>query len=165
MASTYPITRQIAWVSLIPQLIVMACLILLAGLLGLPHYFALGALVYLLLSGLLKRILSRHHRKGIALYKKGLFKEAITHYQNSYAFFIKHSWIDKYRYLTLLCSSRVSYIEMALLNIAHCYGQIDEAEESLKYYQLALQAYPNSEVAKMALRMFQAVRDTDQPKD
>jgi hypothetical protein len=80
MASTYPITRQIAWVSLIPQLIVMACLILLAGLLGLPHYFALGALVYLLLSGLLKRILSRHHRKGIALYKKGLFKEAITHY-------------------------------------------------------------------------------------
>jgi tetratricopeptide (TPR) repeat protein len=54
---------------------------------------------------------------------------------------------------------------MALLNIAHCYGQIDEAEESLKYYQLALQAYPNSEVAKMALRMFQAVRDTDQPKD
>lgn len=78
---------------------------------------------YLLLSFCLRSLLLQEHRAGMKLTKKERFTEAIQHFEKSYEFFTRHTWMDKYRYLALLSSGRLSYREMALINIAFCSGQ------------------------------------------
>jgi tetratricopeptide (TPR) repeat protein len=118
-----------------------------------------GAIIYLTISFLVRFGVPSHHRKGIALFKKGSFMEAIPFFEKSYVFFKKNEWIDKYRYITLLSSSRISYTEMALLNIAFCYGQSGNGKESKDYYEKVLSEFPNSEIAKASLRMFESAKE------
>ncbi|MDO4304441.1 MAG: tetratricopeptide repeat protein [Bacillota bacterium] len=155
MASNKPVIRQIAWISMIPQLIVMAILVVLFGILIKPFEYALivAMLFYLFVSNLLRNLVPRHHRKGIALYKAGNYAQAIGEYEKSYAFFTEHAWIDKYRFIVLLSSSRISYTEMALLNIAFCYAQMGDGNRAKEYYEKVLEQFPDSEMAKSALRM------------
>jgi len=79
MASKKPIVRQTAWISLVPQLIVMILLVVLFGILIKPFEYALivAMLFYLFVSNLLRNLVPRHHRKGIALYKAGNYAQAI----------------------------------------------------------------------------------------
>lgn len=155
MASNKPVVRQIAWVSLVPQLIVMILLVVLFGILIKPFEYALivAMLFYLFVSNLLRNLVPRYHRKGIALYKAGNYAQAIGEYEKSYAFFTEHAWIDKYRFIVLLSSSRISYTEMALLNIAFCYAQMEDGRRAKEYYDKVLEQFPDSEMAKSALRM------------
>ena len=52
----------------------------------------------------------------------------------------------------LLSSSRITYKEMALNNIAFCYGQIWHCDKSREYYERTLNEYPDSGMAKAGLR-------------
>jgi tetratricopeptide (TPR) repeat protein len=101
----------------------------------------------------------KHHRRGVSLFKKKAFAKAIQHFRKSYDFFKRNMWIDNYRYITLLSSSRVSYTEMALLNMAYCYGQIGNGNQSLKTYKKALDEFPDSEMALAALKMFESTKN------
>lgn len=159
MASKIPIVRQIAWLSLFPQLAVMACIIICARFIGFQNYVMAGAIIYLTISFLVRFGVPFHHRKGIVLFKKGSYAEAIPFFEKSYVFFKKNGWIDKYRYITLLSSSRISYTEMALLNIAFCYGQSGNGKASKDYYEKALSEFPNSGIAKASLRMFESAKE------
>jgi len=111
----------------------------------------LGALTYLIISNVLERGLTHNHRKGIQLSRSGKYAEAIDEYKMSYDFFRKHSWIDKYRYLTMLSSSKYSYTEMALTNIAFCYAHSGDVASMAEYYQKTLELYPDNDMAKKAL--------------
>lgn len=155
MWSEKPIVRQIAWLSMLPQFFVMGVLVVIFTLFLKSFYLALclAMIVYLVISFSLWRGVPRYHRKGILLYKQGNYAQAIEEYKKSYVFFSKHPWIDKYRYLTLLSASKISYTEMALLNIAFCYTQIKNAKSAKEYYQKALERFPNSEMAKISLNM------------
>lgn len=115
-----PIVRQIAWVSVISQLVVMCTIFAVMYVLNAPVPILTGALVYL---HSLRRLLPAAHRRGVALFKKQGFTAAILEFERSYESFTHHKWIDDFRDLTLLSSSRISYHEMALLNIAFCHGQ------------------------------------------
>jgi tetratricopeptide (TPR) repeat protein len=159
MASKIPIVRQIAWLSLLPHLALIVFIIILARIIGFQNYVMAGAIIYLTISFLVRFGVPSHHRKGIALFKKGSFMEAIPFFEKSYVFFKKNEWIDKYRYITLLSSSRISYTEMALLNIAFCYGQSGNGKESKDYYEKVLSEFPNSEIAKVSLRMFESAKE------
>ena len=77
----------------------------------------------------------------------------------SYGFFNKKQWIDKYRFIILLSASRISYKEMALLNIAFCYGQLGDGKRSREFYEKTLTEFPDSEMAKTALNMLNAVKN------
>lgn len=87
---------------------------------------------------------------------------AIDEYKKSYEFFQKYRWIDKYRALCLLSSSRISYSEMALANIAYCYGQIGEGTKSKEIYEQTLKEFPNSEIALAALKMYNSAKEIKQ---
>lgn len=163
MASKSPIVKQIAWLSLIPQLVIIVCVIAFARLLGFRNFVLAGAIIYLAVSFALRFGIPFHHRKGVAFFKKGLFKEAIPFFEKSYAFFRRNEWIDKYRYIILLSSSRISYTEMALLNIAYCYGQSGDGKKSVEYYEKTLSEFPNSEMAKASLRMFESAKNFAEP--
>jgi tetratricopeptide (TPR) repeat protein len=159
MASKSPIVRQVAWLSLLPQFALIVCIIVFARFIGFRNYVLAGAIIYLTISFLLRFGIPFHHRKGIALFKKGSFVEAIPFFEKSYTFFKRNVWIDKYRNITLLSSSRASYTEMALLNIAFCYGQSGDGKRSKEYYEKTLSEFPNSEIAKASLRMFESAKD------
>jgi len=163
MASKKPIVKQVALLSFFPQLALLTAMIFFARWMGFNNFVIPGALMYLAISLPLRFGVPHHHRKGIALFKKGLFEDAIPFFENSYSFFKRNSWIDKYRYVILLSSSQISYTEMALLNIAFCYGQSGDEKKSKTYYEKTLAEFPDSEIAKTSLQMFQAAKPIAKP--
>jgi tetratricopeptide (TPR) repeat protein len=155
MSAELPIVRKTAWAYIVPQLILLFLLTLFFWKTFLPTSFSMAAayaaVVYLLYSFGSKSLLLRYHREGIHLSKRQAFREAIDRFQRSYGFLEKHPWLDKYRFITMLDSSALSYREMALLNIAYSHVQLDEKATALKYYQRALQEFPESEMAQSGI--------------
>lgn len=145
--------RKTAWISIFPQLAVMGTLMFVFSLFIRPIYIdvILGSATYLVLSMVLERGIAHNHKKGISLTKKGNYTQAIEEYKKSYDLFCKHSWIDKYRYITLLSSSSYSYTEMALVNLAFCYLHCENVELAKQYYQKTLKLFPDNEMAINAL--------------
>jgi len=162
MSSKPPIVRQIAWLSVVPQVTVMGVLMAVMHFAGLKQAVLLGALAYLALSIGLRFCVPFAHRRGIALFKKSRYEEAIPQFDRSYDFFTRHKWIDDFRFLTLLSSSRVSYREMALLNTAFCYAQAGNGSKSKEYYERTLVEFPDSEIAKVSLKMIESAEKTAQ---
>lgn len=151
MSSKVPTTKQVAWVSLVPHIFVLAIFILLYHLIDVESVVLYAALTFLLLSFALRNFVPKDHREGIRKNNKGKFEEALLDFEKSYLFFKKYEWIDKYRYITLLSSSKISYREMALVNIAFCYSQIGNSSKSKEYYLRTLDEFPESMMAKTAL--------------
>ena len=166
MASRQPIVRQVAWISFLPQAAVLTGSILLMVAAEAPGPVVKGALLYLVLAIALRKLIPRAHRRGVKLIRNKAFGAAIPAFEKSLEFFNRHRWLDNYRYLTLLSSSRISYKEMALLNLAYCHGQTGNGERSRHLYEETLAAFPESEMAQAALRMFDsAERAAGQPTD
>ena len=159
-----PIVKQVSWVSLIPQIIILIALIYIARLLGFKNYDYIGIIFYIIFIYVLRFQIPKDHRRGIKLYKKHNFSEAIPFFQKSHDFFRKHSWVDKFRFITLMSSSRISYTEMALLNMAFCHSQIGNGKESKEIYVQVLKEFPNSEIAKASLRMFESVNENTEQR-
>lgn len=162
MASNPPVVRQIAWIALIPQLIVIGILIAIFYFANTQDPFLYGAFTYLILSILLKYLFAKAHRQGMYLVKQKKFQESIPFFERSYDFFSKYSWIDKYRFITLLSASKMCYREMALNNIAFCYSQIGDGQKAIKYYIRTLNEYPDNMLAKTALTFINTINNTQQ---
>jgi hypothetical protein len=69
MASKSPIVRQVAWLSLLPQLALIACIIVFARFIGFQNYVFSGAIIYLMVSFLIRIGILLDHRKSIAILK------------------------------------------------------------------------------------------------
>lgn len=156
-----PIIRQVAWLALIPQLLFMWLLVAVFYFLSFEQFILFGAVSYLMVSFLLRNLIPTNHRKGIKLTKELKFQEAITEYEKSIQFFKKHSWLDKYRYLVLLNSSKMNFREMGLCNIAFCYGQIGNINKAEKYYNLVLTEFPENGIAQTGIRMINSIRENN----
>ena len=154
-----PVVRQTNWISVIPQLIFMALLILIFHLLKVNDPIIWSFLTYIILSIGSRKIIAKDHNKGIKLTKEQKFNDAIKHFEQSAEFFKKNNWIDKYRFLTLFSASKMSYREMALNNIAFCYSQIGNGVKSKEYYEKTLAEYPNSILAKTGLNMINSAQN------
>ncbi len=161
MSSKIPTVRQIAWISIIPQLIVMGLIMLVWYQFEKSNFVLYGAITYLLISQVLRRTISREHRKGMVKVKQEQFDLAIPYFKRSYEFFKENDWIDKYRFLTLLSSGKMSYKEMALNNIAFCYGQIGNGNLSKEYYERTLKEFPESGIAKTGLRLLNSMKNVN----
>ena len=159
MASGIPIIRQMNWFALIPQLGLFAGFIFLFKFLGLsnPSFIALAA--YLILVYSLRFFLAKYHRYGMMFLKSNEFETAISYFENSYVYFQEKPWLDRFRAIFLLSSSRISYKEMALVNIAYCYSQLGNGAEAKAYYERALKEFPESGIAKAGLNMINAAEN------
>ncbi len=161
MSSNVPTVRQIAWISIVPHLLVMGLIMLIWYQFNQSDFALYGALTYLIISQLLRRIIAREHRKGMLKIKLEAYEEAIPHFEKSYDFFKRNNWIDKYRFLTLLSSGKMPYKEMALNNIAFCYSQLGDGKLAKKYYQKTLDEFPESGIAKASLRLLNSMSNTN----
>ncbi len=135
----------------------MGCIIFIWHLINPEKAFLFGAMTYLLISFSLRNLIPKDHRSGIKKNNSEKFEEAIPHFEKSYAFFKKYEWIDKYRFITLLSASKMSYREMALANIGFCYSQMGDGTKSKDYYERKLKEFPESGLAKSALKMTSAM--------
>jgi tetratricopeptide (TPR) repeat protein len=153
MSSKTPTVKQVAWISILPQMIVMGLLMFLWYHYNQQDFIIYGAGSYLVLSYILRTSIPKEHRNGMKKVKTENFESAIPNFERSYEFFQKHDWIDKFRFLVLLSSSRITYKEMALNNIAFCYGQIGQGDKSREFYKRTLKEYPDSGMAKAGLRL------------
>lgn len=149
-----PILRQTAWTSVFLQFLVMGLMIAGFQLFVTPFWLppCLGATTYLVAHFSLEICIPHNHRKGMLLCKQENYLQAIEEFKKSYHFFCRHTWIDKYRYLTLLSSSKISYTEMALMNIVFCYAQLNDVKLAKEYCQKTLEYFPDSEIAKSTLK-------------
>lgn len=150
---TNPPIRQISWPGVMAQVVVMMSLLW-----GLDAWLGKGKgatpalITYLIYTAISRMILSRHHRRGVQLVRRGKFDEAIQSFQASAHFFRAYPWIDKYRALVLMSPSALSYLEMALVNVAFCQAAAGRKEEARLSYEKALSEFPQSGLASLGLR-------------
>jgi tetratricopeptide (TPR) repeat protein len=160
MSSKIPVIRQIGWLSIIPQLVFLSLIIFIYYLFSVDDFLLFGSITYLLISFTLRNLIARDHCKGIICVRRKKYNEAIISFQKSFEFFNKNKLIDKFRYILLLSSSRISYREMALCNIAFIYSQIGDGGKSKYYYNIALNEFPDSMIAKSALNLINLTKDS-----
>jgi tetratricopeptide (TPR) repeat protein len=157
MSSSLPIVRQISWLATLPQLAALFAAMGVGAVIDQRNGVLLGTVAYLAYSIGSRQLIARDHRAGIMLFKQQRFAEAIPKFADSLAFFDRHPWIDRLRSITMMSASAVSYREMALANIAFCYGQLGDGEQSRAYYRQCLERFPHSGLATAALRMLDSV--------
>ncbi|MCG8697202.1 MAG: hypothetical protein MI922_04050 [Bacteroidales bacterium] len=131
---------------LVPQIAIALAIIVLLYKLQVSGYIYLGIAMYFLLSFYLKVIIPRWHRKGLQYFKKKEFEGAAYCFRNSYNFFARYSWVDKYRAYTLLSMSAISYTEMALGNAAYCFRMAKKDKEAKQYEKLLKSQFPYSKL-------------------
>ena len=144
----------------VPELILLALLVVGGAILTYAKQgvqsLMIGAGIFLAYSYGSKALLTQSHRQGLLLTKQGHFLDAIRAHKQSYAFFSKHLWLDRYRSLTLLTPALMSYREMALINVAYCYVQLHEEQQAKSCYERLLAEFPNNEYAAYVLKVIAA---------
>jgi hypothetical protein len=150
-----PVMHEIAWASLPLQLLFVMILIFAAAGIGFARPILTGTLTYLIVGFLARLVFTRHHRQGMYLAQEGLFDEAVVEFQKSYEFFSANQWVDWWRFGLMLSSSRTSYREMALLNIAYCDMWNDRAEDGIRTYLRIVEEFPDNGMAWTAIKTFQ----------
>jgi hypothetical protein len=165
MVMQTPMVGQVSWPSVLPQIAAVGLAIVLGIYLEPEDGVIWGAGAYLAYSVGSRRILTRHHRAGIALVKCQRFHEAIPEFRRSLDFFDRHPWVDRLRSVLLVSPSAMSYREMALSNIAFCYTQIGDGKLARESYEACLARFPNSGLATASLRIMEAARNADENKD
>jgi tetratricopeptide (TPR) repeat protein len=163
--SNIPIVNQPSWISLVSKLLLIALFIYLFHILALGDPFINGSLAYLMLFFILRTQVAKSHRKGMQLVNQQKFIEAIPLFENSVDFFTKNSWVDKYRYLTLLSSSKMSNKEMGLCNIAICYSQTNNVQKAREYYERVVREFPENSLAITGLKMLNSFEQTVQKEN
>jgi hypothetical protein len=163
MSSKTPIIRQTSWLMVIPQLLVMTALIALVAILLRPKPLVTsvtyGAFLFLVYSYGSRWLILKSHRQGIRLTRQKNYQAASEKFDESYQFFSDHAWVDRYRFLTLMSPSLISFREMALINSAFCHSQLGDIVNTKKFYQKTLEQFPESEMAKVALNLIAAAEN------
>lgn len=155
-----PVVREMAWIAVLPQLAILALFVGTATAVRGAYdgrAVMLGAGAYLALSFVLRRALASQHRIGVRLMKTLRFEEALPFFEKSADYFGRHPVVDKFRSITLLSASRMSYREMALCNIAFGLSQLGRGAEARAAYERVIREYPDNALASAALRMLSSV--------
>ena len=163
MGTRTPIVCSISWPATILQLTVVATAIVVGSILDPRNGVILGAGAYLAYFFGPRYLISRHHRRGVALSKRQHFEDAIPEFRKSLDFFDSHPWIDRFRYIVLLSTSAICYREMAMVSMAFCYAQIGDGVRAREHYEACLVRFPESGMAVAAIRLMDAAKSADRP--
>lgn len=160
MASNAPIVKQVSKTALLFQFVVMGLFIYIFYDGELYFSFCYGLITYSLLRIGLNFIFANDHRKGLKLVKQNKNLEAISYFEKSVEFFTKYGWLDKYRFITLLNPSKMTFKEMSLCSIAFCFTQTNNGVKAKELYERILAEYPENGIAISATNMINALKST-----
>ncbi len=154
--SKTPIVRPISLVNALTNIAILALFVLAGWALDHQNGIIIGAIVYLVVSQLLRRTICRSHRNAIRQCKRQQFELAIPDFEDSLAFFRKNEWLDRYRAITLLSASGMCYREMAMVSLGFCHAQLGDGKNARRYYERCLEEFPQNGMAESALRLINA---------
>lgn len=145
--------RQVNWTAFILHTLLVVLVSFVLIMIGLKSDLSIliAAVSYMGLSVFLQRVVPRHHRMGFRFLLHKEYESASVAFQESWNFFSKNIWLDKYRSIFLLSASKMSYREMALINRSLCYWQSGNNERALESYKEVLGLFPDSRLAKEAI--------------
>ncbi|PHQ32220.1 hypothetical protein CEE69_26710 [Rhodopirellula bahusiensis] len=143
--------------------IVLSFLVFLQGLgaylAGLPGFVA-GLLVYLILRFAPRRN-RRIQRAALKLMAEERYADAAKVFEKGYRFFDEHRWYDRNRAFTMLDYSGMDYREMMLANWATNLALAGDKQKARELYRQCLELYPESRLAKPALRFLEPESSDD----
>ncbi len=150
--------RRVAWGALLVNIAILVALMLGGMLLVQPPTsgMLIGAAVYFVLSTVLKTIFLRYQRKGMKLAQARKFTEAEAAFSGSFDYFKQHPAIDKYRAITMLDYSNISYGEISLVNAGACCAMRGDYDAAKGWYRRAMEEYPDGFSGEVALEKLEA---------
>ena len=157
MTSKVPFVKQETnWFAILPRLFLIGILCLVFyHFLDSPdkhNFFIPAFIVYLLIAFALRKLFfPLFIHQGIRLIKEEKFEQAIPFIQKTIDYYTKNSWVDKFRFLLMISSSKRTVRESSICNLAYCYLQIGEIKKSREIYQEVLTQYPKNINAKSLL--------------
>ena len=152
-----PLINYISWKTVLPQFVTVAILILLARFLlpvrDLVDAFIIGGAVFVVYSFGSRFFIASANRRGLKAVARQEYAEALELFQQSYAFFSKHEWLDRYRSITLMSPSMWSYREMALMNILTVHVRKKDFAAATEACRRVLEEFPNNQIAQSTFDM------------
>ena len=125
---------------------------------GLPGMLA-ATVMYFILRILLQRRAKSFQTAGLKLMAEERFDEAAAMFEAGYEYFSERRWTDRYRAISMLNPSGMDWRESMLANAALNLAMAGEKTRAIELYNHCLELYPNSRIAKPALRMLTAGDD------
>ena len=153
MKNNAPEIKSFSRISLIPQGIIYIIFFLISAQFAssVLMAFIIASVTYLVLSKLSRNSFLKYHKNAIDHWAIYNYEMAISEFKASYEFFDRHKFLDKYRFVTMFDSSPNSYREMAIFNIAYCYGELGDNDAKEKCKDKLLELFPNGQIAKAIL--------------
>jgi tetratricopeptide (TPR) repeat protein len=166
MSSKVPFVKQeTVWLAIIPHIIVIGILCMVYYQWDRRNYFVFGFITYLIIwYGLRTMAFPKEVHKSIRLIKEEKFGEAIPYIERSIEFYNKHLWIDKYRFLLMVSSSKRGIRESSICNLGFCLLQIGQVKAAKEVYEDILRQYPENTVAIIQLRTINAISNSTESK-
>jgi len=108
-------------------------------------------------------ILCRHHRVGVALTRAGRFSDAVRAFRASAAFWHRWATLDRLRGLVLGSSVAYPFGHLARYNQAYCYSRMGRREEACDILRALLGDAPDMVIAASLLRVLEADLQPEPP--
>jgi tetratricopeptide (TPR) repeat protein len=147
MASEVEFSKQETnWFAVVPRIILLALLVLFFYSSHIRFFYMYAALTQIPISWGIKRLLvPRSVYISTELIRNAEFDKAIPEIDKALMYFDKHAWIDKYRILLLISSSKRSIKEILIINKVYCLSQTGHEEEAQTLYKSVIKQYPNKQ--------------------
>ncbi len=95
-----------------------------------------------------KRLILGAERQAEIDAQSGRFSDALQGFERSEAFFARHRWLDRHRWLLLGCATRFPHEAMALGNRALCLIALDRREEAARLLAPLPEDHPACEMVR-----------------
>lgn len=154
--------RPINWLTL-PLLVGIQLALVLIG-------HSVGGVYGMIASGILfagyafvsRRIILSGYYRGMKCLHAKAFDAAILSFRECADFLAEHQWIDRFRVVTMLSASAISFREMCLCNLAFTLTRDQKIDEATRAYQEVLLEFPGSLLASTSLESIELIRNTKQ---
>ena len=151
MSSNVPTVQSISWPSFLTVFAIVIAFLFGYEYIAKTDDIFNGVMIFCVIALVLRITIPRGHRKGMNALKQNDFESANAYFKDSVDYFTRNRWVDKYRVITVLSSSKMCFREMGLCNIAFCYSQTGQAEKAKVLYEEILEEYPDNGIAYYAL--------------
>lgn len=155
-----PLINYVSWKAVIPSFAVLALVIPAVWFLLPVRNFVdatlIAAGVFIVYSFGSRYFIASANRRGLRAIGRQEYDEALEHFKESYAFFARHPWLDRYRSITLMSPSVWSYREIALMNILTVHVRKKDFDAAAEACRDVLREFPQNQVAQNTYEMLTA---------
>jgi hypothetical protein len=152
------IKHETNWLAVIPRIIILTLFIFIFYSAHIRSFYLYGAFAQILFSRSIKLMLMpRSVYTSTELIGQAEFNKTIPFLDNSIEYFNKHAWIDQYRILLMISSSKGSIKESLICNKAVCLLRNGNVKESKALYNRVLEEFPHSNLASSMLNIINSV--------